>query len=133
MGSSQENRSTRKSVPCPYVGIGGSPDTHLAYPSPNNFCYKAQPPAPVEIAHQEGFCLCDKYVNCPVYQAAELQPLPAEIKRRRRSQTKGGTRAKQERRWPVWVYLLPIGLLLIAALAAAQWRRSEECSDSGRI
>lgn len=63
-------------APCPFLGIIEDPATAFAYATPANRCF-CTPPTPkatsstVDLAHQERYCLSNKYPRCPLYQGAQ--------------------------------------------------------------
>lgn len=65
---------------CPYLGLPDDSRTSLAYPSLWNHCYRANHPAPIELAHQSRVCLCS-FDQCPVYKAGERSSMPAGLPR----------------------------------------------------
>lgn len=64
---------------CPYLGRSGFANTRMAFPSEDNFCYKAKPAGPVDFEHQAGFCLTTQHAVCPVFLAQAAAPLPAAL------------------------------------------------------
>lgn len=65
---------------CPYLGVHDDRFTSLAYPSPWNYCYRADPPASVLTSYQEKVCLTSAYQRCPVFLRVETAPLPAGLR-----------------------------------------------------
>ena len=65
---------------CPHLGIKNDPSTCLAFPSTWNYCHRAMPPASVRLAHQEHYCQSALHVQCPVFQADKIKPLPPDIR-----------------------------------------------------
>jgi len=94
--------SAAPSENCPYLGLNDDPDTALSYPSSWNYCFRARPPASVDISHQAETCLTCNHRNCPVFLAERKSSLPANLRGKRA----GGSR--------IWILLLIIGLVLAA-------------------
>ena len=64
---------------CPYRGAKNDPELRFGFPAPNTYCYKASPPDPIALDYQSRCCLTTEYVNCPVFQLKQAQPLPEAI------------------------------------------------------
>src|SRR5512141_2084544 len=65
---------------CPHLGLQDDRSTSLAYPSTWNYCYRADPPHSVLLAHQEAVCLTGAHRQCPVFLHVAGEPLPAEVR-----------------------------------------------------
>jgi hypothetical protein len=68
---------------CPYLGMQNDPATALAFPSTWNYCHRAQPSASVSLPHQRRYCQTPSHVQCAVFQAARIGPLPPDVRARR--------------------------------------------------
>lgn len=82
-----ENAS-QKDRTCPALGLIDDDGTSLGFPSAWNCCYRSRPVSSPNLKHQEEFCLCEKYAECPIFLRGEQAPLPDELRaprRRRRS------------------------------------------------
>jgi LysM repeat protein len=77
--SDQENTPT-SSRHCPFLGIAGDATTHYQYAAQFNCCHIPARPDPVQLDHQQAYCLTDQHSACPVYRGAGLSSLPAEIR-----------------------------------------------------
>lgn len=64
---------------CPHLGLHDDPGTSLAYPAIWNYCYRATPPASIQISHQVEVCLCHVHDQCLVYRSKNPGPLPASL------------------------------------------------------
>lgn len=91
---------------CPYLGIVDDSDTRYLFPSPIGMCYRANPEALVCLEQQQAFCLVEQYVNCPVFQRAEIGPLPEAL-----------SADPPGRRYPAWAGA--VGGVALALLAMA--------------
>ncbi len=65
---------------CPYLGLHDDASTSLAYPSPWNYCYHAEPPASIQIAQQVNICLNMNYLQCPLIVACKWGRLPRNLR-----------------------------------------------------
>lgn len=95
---------------CPHLGLLVDPHTSMAYPSSQNMCYNAAPPASPNPAHQREFCLATNHIDCDVYQRMQQRPLPANI-----------TATVRRPIFRRWITRFIIGLLLALSLAAAAY------------
>jgi len=79
---------------CPSLGLMDDPDTSLAFPSIWNNCYRSRPLAAPKLKHQEEFCLCQNYRQCPLFLSEKTAPLPEHLKspRVRKGSPKRGSR-----------------------------------------
>lgn len=59
---------------CPSLGLLEDADSSHAFPSNLNYCHHNQPACPVQIIHQEEFCLSGKYQKCPVFLRQQKKP-----------------------------------------------------------
>ena len=107
---------------CPHLGSREDPKTALDFPSEGNYCYHARPVSPVNGEHQASYCLTGQHVDCPIYTARQLKPLPAAI-------AAPAVRGKQVRRVLAFAFV-PVILVIMALLGswlegtvvASQWR-----------
>jgi hypothetical protein len=67
-------------VRCPYLGLHDDSSTSLAYPSDWNYCYHANPAAPIRVSHQADVCLCPEYIHCPVNVSNTWGRLPRPLR-----------------------------------------------------
>lgn len=65
---------------CPFLGLRLDPETHFSSPSPGNYCQKVNPSEPIQISHQEIFCLGGKFEQCVVYRPDWKGALPITIR-----------------------------------------------------
>jgi len=100
---------TREVGICPHLGFEDDPETALAYPAAHNFCYHCKPISPVVFDHQREFCLTPEYLHCPVYQTTALEPLPRDLRGKRRSNSKSHS----------YLSILILCLVLLLGLAVA--------------
>lgn len=56
---------------CPFLGILADPETRIGEADSLNHCFKQEPAQPVEISHQNKFCLTGDYTKCEIYRAAD--------------------------------------------------------------
>ncbi len=61
---------------CPYLGLRADRESFVAYPSLMNCCYHTRNTAFINLDYQEGTCLGEAYVRCPVYQSQKRGRLP---------------------------------------------------------
>lgn len=71
--------SASKMQICPHLGIEEDPQTCLGYPSPWNFCHRAEPAQAVLSSYQRAKCLCAAYLSCSVLLNENPRPLPREL------------------------------------------------------
>jgi len=76
-GSSETKPKYQSS--CPYIGMINDPQTHVGVPDTRNCCHLVNPPADITFTHQQGFCLGQKFPECPVYQSSGSEPVPGGI------------------------------------------------------
>lgn len=108
--------STQPHLRCPHVGLSDDPKTAFAYPSTRNACHKADPAAPVDLAHQQAYCLTAEHTACPIFQRNEAAPLPPELL--------GVAPGRDWRRYARWGVVAVI-LLLVAGLMWWFWPLSQ--------
>lgn len=109
--SSAEHETEKKGQEftfCPFLGFEDDPDTALAYPAPENFCYHCKPIAPVNLAHQRSVCLTRDFNQCPVYSLKNLEPLPKAFR---------GSRLSRYRRKRFLPLLLLASVVLVVLIA----------------
>jgi hypothetical protein len=70
---------------CPYLGLHDDRSTSLAYASPWNYCYRAEPPGSVAASYQSRVCLRRCYVDCAVYHSTGSSRLPRYLRVRGKS------------------------------------------------
>ncbi|MDO8754049.1 MAG: LysM domain-containing protein, partial [Anaerolineales bacterium] len=96
---------------CPYLGMKNDANSHMAFPTPLNYCGRCAPAARINLIHQEAFCLGPQdYLQCEVYTDGADQPLPKPLQ-----YTDSSRRASRKRRSPyllVWM----IGFVLLGAI-----------------
>ncbi len=96
---------------CPYLGMKNDANSHMAFPTPLNYCGRCAPAARVNLVHQEAFCLGPQdYLQCEVYTNGADLPLPKPLQ-----YTDSSRRASRKRRSPyllVWI----IGFMLLGAI-----------------
>ncbi len=73
------NRQPIQIERCPYLGLHDDPSTALAYPSGWNYCFHAEPPASILVAHQVNVCLTANYSNCGIIIANKRGRLPQSL------------------------------------------------------
>ena len=98
---------------CPHLGIKNDPATAVAFPSTWNYCHRASPSASVALAHQRRYCQGTVHVQCAVFQAARIGPLPPDIRARK---------PPTPQRRHAWV-LLAASLATVALVVSALWFR----------
>jgi len=54
-------------TPCPHLGLAYDRSLLRTEPDGDHRCYAQLPPAPIDLAHQEAYCLTAEHVNCPFY------------------------------------------------------------------
>ncbi|MEZ4643498.1 MAG: SH3 domain-containing protein [Chloroflexota bacterium] len=92
---------------CPYFALLNDPDTSLLFPSSMGHCHRAHPPAPVQLDHQENYCLTAQHTTCPIFLRQGKGALPAAIQ--------GEAVAKPPRRWTGLKFLG--GIIILGLLA----------------
>lgn len=92
---------------CPYLGLRADRESFVAYPSLMNCCYHTRNSAFINLEYQEGTCLVEAYVNCPVYQSRKRGRLP-----------RAAAAPDYVRRHFLSYWISRIFLLLVAILAA---------------
>ncbi|GAB4546402.1 MAG: hypothetical protein Fur002_21450 [Anaerolineales bacterium] len=67
---------------CPFLGLQDDPDSHQAYASEANYCYRGANPQPIRITHQGKYCLEAAHAHCAVFHnaAANTQRIYARVK-----------------------------------------------------
>lgn len=65
---------------CPFLGLRLDPETHFSSPSPGNYCHKVNPSEPVQVSHQDTFCLGGKYPQCIIFKPDWVGILPDTIR-----------------------------------------------------
>lgn len=85
-------------MPCPYLGLRDDPVTHFAWENPEHHCHRVDPPQPIRIAHQQGYCLSGRFETCAVRNDLNPSPNPSKY----RSVFEGNA--------PVWARLPRISL-----------------------
>lgn len=102
---------------CPFLGLHDDSSTSLAYGSPWNYCYRANPPASVVVSYQLKVCLCPDFVSCAVYHSARWERLPRSL----RGNGKAG-RIRNEMRIKIirLVELILVITILVLILFSAQ-------------
>ena len=91
---------------CPYFGSMGDPETRFLFASPAGSCHRARPADYISLAHQQEFCLSARHQTCPVFQQANLGPLPASL----RAEHVGGT--NRPWRWGLLAVLV-VGVVIL--------------------
>lgn len=99
---SKDSSIATSEVTCFKRGMLNDPEIRLNYPDTSVVCYQPTQPASISIEHQSEFCLCENFVNCPVYQRKAVAPPPAET---------GGGLFSDIRTW-VLVPVVLIGLIV---------------------
>lgn len=74
-------------MPCPYLGLRDDPVTHFAWDNPNHHCHRVDPPQPIRLIHQQGYCLSGRFETCPVRN--DLSPSPSPSKYRKVFESNG--------------------------------------------
>lgn len=64
---------------CPFLGLEDDPTTILYFPSSGNYCHLVNPIAPVNLIHQQSYCLSKEHVSCPVFASGRGGPIPDGI------------------------------------------------------
>lgn len=117
------------STACPYLGLKEDRESHYAYPSVNNCCYRAKAALPLYAEHQSQYCLSTEFGECQIY----LNPSQARSPRGPLlgSVSRQFTRLIK-RRWPVLV-TLAAALLVFGGVAGSILRGGERgsLSESG--
>ena len=98
---------------CPFAGLANDPATAMAYPSPQNYCHRATPPASPVSSHQRRFCLAAAHIRCELFTSDRPRPMPASFLGEVTHRT-----PFRLTRWWRWLVALLI-LALLAGLAAA--------------
>lgn len=113
-GDARVKNRARKNEPgerpvCRYLGLGDDPETWLAFPSPGNYCHFVEKPAPVDVEHQQTYCLTTDHMACPVFELKNRRRLPDVVAF---AEPHSGRRRTAGR-------LLVLALVIILVLAAA--------------
>jgi LysM repeat protein len=64
---------------CPFLGLKNDSKTVMQFPSRGNYCFHVRPIEPVNLLHQENYCLLQNHRNCRVYKADKSIPMPPEL------------------------------------------------------
>jgi hypothetical protein len=97
---------------CPFLGLHDDPGTSLAYPSAWNYCFRARPPASVQITHQVAACLSPGHVRCPVYRAVEVGALPSNLRGSSTVPTRSHSSTRMRLKRLAWSVLFIIAITL---------------------
>lgn len=73
----QEGYNTEKS--CPYLGSLLDSQVSYYFSNRQNYCQHIKKPEPVNLNHQEEFCLSSRYTDCSVIRQHIINHLPIEI------------------------------------------------------
>ena len=98
---------------CPALGLMDDSETSLGFPSNWNSCYRSRPISAPKLKHQEEFCLCEKYRECPIFLREQTAPLPKHIRAPRSRQTAKKIQAT------LLISIIAIGLILVLAWGAS--------------
>ncbi len=90
---------------CPHRGLESDKEIRVAFPAQLTTCFKANPPAIIQLEHQEAFCLADAHVDCPVYKQLIPSPLPESIKAE-----------EDDAAFPIWVLIILACAVLVAII-----------------
>jgi hypothetical protein len=77
--TASRDSSAKYQASCPYIGMMSDPQTHVGIPDSRNCCHLVNPSMPVEVNYQQGFCLGQKFPDCPIYQTSGEGPIPDGI------------------------------------------------------
>lgn len=77
--AASKESSAKYQASCPYIGMISDPQTHVGIPDSRNCCHLVNPANPIEVNHQQSFCLGQKFPDCPVYQTSGEGPIPEGI------------------------------------------------------
>jgi len=94
---------------CPYLGQRSDPGTALSYPSVLNRCYHAKSVAPIDLGHQEEFCLTTGYPNCKEVAKEPDAALPGAL------HGSSGSRSRKRRgnkKWLLVIVLVGLGIIV---------------------
>src|SRR5688500_3015944 len=64
---------------CPHVRMSFDTGSVFDFPSEHNHCCANKTPKQIQADHQERYCLCDRFVHCPVYRRNDLAEHPGKI------------------------------------------------------
>lgn len=76
----QSNTGPGSEAICPHIGGPKDQDVFYQYPSNWNRCYRPEKPSHVNQIHQETYCLCAYFAECPVYKPGWDGNFPEEAK-----------------------------------------------------
>jgi len=96
---------------CPYLGLLSDPKTTTMYPTSDNACHRASPPASIALHYQNRCCLDQTHEKCPGYQVGWPDGFPNELR--------GQNPVKEKAVIPYWTLFLGIGLLAIIIIIGA--------------
>jgi LysM repeat protein len=77
--SGPQGRRPAESPSCPLLGLPDDPLTRFSYPSVAHRCRASDRPQPIDLGHQDAFCLAATYPDCPRYQAAATLGRPGAM------------------------------------------------------
>lgn len=77
--AASKDSSPKYQASCPYIGMISDPQTHVGIPDTRNCCHLVNPANPIEVNHQQAFCLGQKFPDCPIYQTSGEGPIPEGI------------------------------------------------------
>lgn len=114
-------RKTAKKKPqeqtCPYLGLRDDPDTHMAFPSPLNYCQRGKRAAPVKLEHQSSHCLDANHLTCPVYTGGADVSFPRELRGQAVKRSEYIYPIIRKRTWGPWL----LTVVFIVLLGAGYW------------
>lgn len=64
---------------CPFLGSRTDPASCFTFPTNENYCYKVDNSAPVQLGYQQRVCLGPEYAKCKIYSGKQIKYLPKEI------------------------------------------------------
>jgi hypothetical protein len=94
---------------CPYLGLAGERTVILTHPDRGHRCYAVEPPDPLDLDHQERYCLTAEHPTCPLYRPFDAGAAPAASAQR--------GKAGAGPRWLTYGLVAVLALLLIAVIA----------------
>jgi hypothetical protein len=97
---------------CPFLGLPTDWQTAMDYPSWQNFCRLAKPPAAPAESYQREFCLSNIYTQCHLYPGDLAPSIPP---------AGTGEPVRTRKRNPLWLWIVA-GLVAVIAITLILWQ-----------
>ena len=97
---------------CPFLGLNDDPQSLMAYTSPQNCCYRCKPVVPVNLEHQNSYCLDAAHVNCQALNQEAGTPLPRALRYKERGHHVSHSG---------WTRFIVVSVILIVLIILGAW------------